>query len=733
MFCLSPARILWSAVLAAGLCAAAADTRAQIAADFSPYGSSAEASAAALTETNLSTKATLYAAEELRTYLCRLSGVPSSDASRFPIIDARNAAGRRARFRLARLDDPAQRAAVKDLVERAGALAAEQSFALIPSNGQLHLIGHDSTGLLYAVYHFLELQGVRWYAPGPEGEFVPRPHTLRTPESAVVQRPQFFTRGFWAWEPRGNRDFHVWMARNRFNFWTVADRDGLFLRMLGFQLNAGGHWFFERYLNPEDEYPYRVPGLAGGAGKSPDPYPQDPSEFRGDPNHDGKLTYFEAHPEWYGLVGGQRRTFKGAFGVNVCSSNPHVMAELGRRIVKELAEGEWRHAAILDFWALDVGKWCECDRCRALGTPTDRLLRMVHQVRTAVTEAELGKTLKRPIVVYFPIYAETLAAPARPLPQGFDYERTIGTLFPIHRCYRHALDDPDCRETNAQIWDTILGWQRGERFYRGGFVMGEYYNVSTTKSLPVLYTRRMAHDIPLYYARGVRHFHYMHVPTSLPGFKRWTNYLLGRLLWNPKADPQALADEYFRDFYGKAAGDLGELYGRLEEAMSAIHQWKSDRQRLTGRINGDLDPLFPLKHLPLSRPAPDSLDRGVPLERSVEELKACRAIMDRVLGSAQTPLLRARLLEDDRNLRYAESTVSLYYFTARAILARRAGDLENAKSWFAQTLPHAKALQGETAIVQSSSSHANAADGLQASLIEPGWKRLGAELGTLRE
>lgn len=252
-----------------------------------------------------------------------------------------------------------------------------------------------------------------------------------------------------------------------------------------------------------------------------------------------------------------------------------------------------------------------------------------------------------------------------------------------------------------------------------------------TEAIAVMALKFMAHDISLYYARGVRHFHYMHVSTSLPGFKRWTNYLLGRLLWNPQADPQALAEEYFRDFYGKAGGDLRELYGRLEEAMSSIHQWKSDRQRLTDRINRDLDPLFPLKHLQLSSMAPDSLDRGVPLERSVEELKACRQIMDRVLRSARTPLLRTRLLEDDRNLRYAESTVSLYYFTAHAILARRAGDLENAERWFAQTLPHAKALQGETAIVQSSASHANAADGLQASLIEPGWKRLGADLGLL--
>ena len=188
-------------------------------------------------------------------------------------------------------------------------------------------------------------------------------------------------------------------------------------------------------------------------------------------------------------------------------------------------------------------------------------------------------------------------------------------------------------------------------------------------------------------------------------------------------------NEYFRDFYGPAASAMSELYGHLEEGMSSIHQWKSDRQKLTDRINRDLDPLFPLKHLQLATSEPGPVDRGVPLEKSVSELQACRKIMDRVLGETRASVLRSRLLEDDRNLRYAEATVNLYYLTARAILAKRAGDLAEARRLFGQTLPHVEVLRAETAIVASSASHANAADGMAASLIETGWKRLGVELG----
>ncbi len=200
-------------------------------------------------------------------------------------------------------------------------------------------------------------------------------------------------------------------------------------------------------------------------------------------------------------------------------------------------------------------------------------------------------------------------------------------------------------------------------------------------------------------------------------------------MWDPQADVHAVMNEYFRDFYGPAASAMRELYGHLEEGMSSIHQWKSDRQKLTDRINRDLDPLFPLKHLQLATSEPGPADRGVPLEKSVAELQTCRKIMDRVLGEARPSVLRDRLLEDDRNLRYAEATLSLYSLTARAILAKRAGDLEGAKRLFVETLLHVKALRAETEIVAGSASHANAADGMTASLIETGWKRLGAELG----
>ena len=41
--------------------------------------------------------------------------------------------------------------------------------------------------------------------------------------------------------------------------------------------------------------------------------------------------------------------------------------------------------------------------------------------------------------------------------------------------------------------------------------VGEYYNVSSLKTLPNLYSRIMAADIPYFYRTGARHLNYMHI------------------------------------------------------------------------------------------------------------------------------------------------------------------------------------------------------------------------------
>lgn len=290
------------------------DSSYQIVVALGPYATAAEAANRAQTinwdgsepfRMTASTEA--FAALELRHYLCKLLKASDKDPKVFPIV-AMNRARSSKVIILADLSTRPEPQGVSRAMERenlAPRLKSGESFALVPDGDNLLVIGSDRVGVLYGVYTFLQMLGVRWYAPGGLGEVIRVTREIRLPAQAIIEEPKFVTRGFLAWENRGNRDFYLWMARNRLNLWTIADTDRASEKQLGLQLNAGLHWTFERYLNPD--------------------------------------TYMQAHPEWYGLVNGKRQGFKHEFGVNFCTSNPAAVHQFIQNMVADLATGDRRY------------------------------------------------------------------------------------------------------------------------------------------------------------------------------------------------------------------------------------------------------------------------------------------------------------------------------------------------------------------------------------------------------
>jgi hypothetical protein len=208
---------------------------------------------------------------------------------------------------------------------------------------------------------------------------------------------------------------------------------------------------------------------------------------------------------------------------------------------------------------------------------------------------------------------------------------------------------------------------------------------------------------------------------------------MAQLLWNPDANVDELFSEYLNDFYGAGAADARRFYDRLEFAMSSIQQWKHYGEEhqvecLTDQINRNADVLFPSEHLKLE-PYHPAKNAGVSLEESVHALAECRTIMDHLRAQDLPGEVKQRLAEDDRNLRYAENTVNLYYYLVQALMAKKHQNLEEARRFYRLTVPFAEGLRNETEIVKTASSHANAKDGLEASLVEQAYDKLGKELG----
>ena len=587
------------------------------------------------------------------------------------------------------------------------------------------ILGRDRVGALYGVYAYLEKLGVKFYGLGEKGTVLPSEPTKLPAGVDAAESPDYLTRGFWAFEKRGDPEFFAWMARNRLNFWTVAPGlDHVLLKKLGMRLTGGWHNIQFTCLNPAAEYPYRHAKFDPTSSKPADPYAVSP-DYRGDANHDGKLSYFEAHPEWYGLRDGKRSDhLTPEVGDNYCTSNADATRELTKHLVEECIAGEWREADIINFWMLDNGKWCTCDACQKQGIYTDRLMAVIDATLKALQQARREGRLKRRVQVVSLAYHETLPAPQKPLPADFDYDDCAMTFFPIERCFAHSFADPSCTEINADLLTKYEGWTKGPgRNYTGSIFIGEYYNVSSFKSLPLVFTHVMAADIPWYFQNGARHFHYMHTLTQNWGTWTVNQALMARLLWNTHANADQFLEDYFRLYYPTTAAVTRQFYAELETASANSKALKhyvgtpAGQFTLRARLSKDKLPLFSLEHLhyepyhPLLNDAPD-------LVEIADAVNHARIEIDRALLTCTDATERSRLQEDEHRFAYGEAIYQLYFHLIRTAMFHRQGQKADAARELAVVRELGAKLRTMVDVVQFAGLHASATDGYEASQAE---------------
>ncbi len=563
--------------------------------------------------------------------------------------------------------------------------------------------GRSRTGTLYGSYAFLEALGIRFYGLGDTGTVYPARPAALPRRMRIEDAPRFLTRGFWAFEARGHRDFFLWMARNRMNLWTAEEPDPAFSKKLGIRLTAGGHRVQADYLDP---------GAPGGGGR----------------------TRFAVHPEWYGAQGGRRRgDIVGEGGTNFCTSNRDACRELARNLVRDLAAGRLRHSDVVEVWPLDGGRWCDCDACRAQGSPTDRWLDVVAAVCAEVHAARAAGSLRRPVEVVAPAYLETLAPPTRPVSPDLDPGIASVTFFPYFRCYAHALADSSCTEINARLLQAYRGWAMApDRHYTGPLTIGEYYNVSWVRSLPVVYAHVMGADLPWYAAHGATGLMYMHAPTRRWGTWTSNHALLARLLWDPAAQVDSLAATFCRQYFAEAGEAMRRCYGRLESATMNITALAhcvgafGTSGATGGRLADPRFPLFPLQHLrgwrggrlvDRAEPEPNVVGPGV--EDMVELMRDARSQLQAGRAVTRDPIVLARLDDEDRRLAYGEAMFDLWVGLIRVAAADRAHVADSARAVWPAVESAVVRLRSIHDEVQVAGSHADAPDGLAASQVVP--------------
>jgi hypothetical protein len=585
--------------------------------------------------------------------------------------------------------------------------------------------GGGRVGTLYGAYDLLYRLGCRWFGPGEVHEEVSQVDQI--PDLDVTERPSFVTRGFLAWEDRGTTDFLHWMARNRLNEWCVEQRNHALMRKLGIRMVGGRHDAESLFLNPDSVYPYDHPHFTGDEQQPKDPYPMG-DQYQGDVNSDGKLSYFEAHPEWFAYAEGRRIPgIRGRTGTNFCTSNTHATTEYIKNFVRALIDGQYAEADVIRFWTLDGGKWCQCAECKALGIPTDRNLLLVYRLDQEIKKIRAEGKITRPITIRFLAYADVLDPPTRSLPVDFDYETCCATFYPIVRCYVHNFNNPFCSR-NVHYCRQLGNWATDpKRHYQGQICIGEYYNVSGYKSLPVCFMRTMASDIPYYYNAGARQFQYMHVTTDHWGNKALTNYQMARQLWDVDTDCEALWEDYFARRYGPAAETMRRFYESLEKMFSNVSELKYGLARRLDR--GDKN-LFPTTHLRYER-GPGAECDGPTLVEIVGHAATARELIDRASSMDLSERIKARLAEDKRMFTYGERTIHYFHECVQAFQLGRSGRRDEARHHYAKASRIAALLRQDTTSTTMSSEHANSPNAFVATYATGALEHLAKLLGPL--
>lgn len=200
------------------------------------------------------------------------------------------------------------------------------------------LLGASEQAVEHAVWDFLHRLGYRLFFLTDRWEVVPEKSDLRLSVDCT-EKPDFITRQ----APRGA----PWSNAALWSRWQTRNRVSS-----AFSLNTG----------------HAYDGIIRANAES-----------------------FRAHPEFYAMVGGQRRLagqVDGGGNIKFCISNPELRKLVVDHAVKSVQQDSTRDSLSMD--PSDGGHWCECRPCTELGSVIDRVVILANEVAAAINALGLG-------------------------------------------------------------------------------------------------------------------------------------------------------------------------------------------------------------------------------------------------------------------------------------------------------------------------------------------------------
>lgn len=462
-----------------------------------------------------------HASTELATYLQRISG------AEVPIVGESQFEGG------TRIDVGLTDRTRTDLPR--GCFGDEERVLIRTNPESVTVCGSSDRATLFAVYRFLELQGCRWLTPEPENEIVPRRSTLVVEDLHVDTKPAFRWRMFIGGRRDESEPWGVKVGLNGlYTPETAMDNGACYYYPVGFD---SVHTWYKIIPNERD---------------------------------------FEKHPEWYPLLNGKRVPTE-VHGKQLCVTAPGLVDEFAERVIQVFDEDPV--CRLMSISPNDGRGWCECEACAELdkelcgGRTTrqglgverpfrgDRVFWFANEVAERVATQHPDRKL---LVLAYINYAEPPDT-VRPHPNVVPF---LCHYAPAD--YARAINDP-MSEPNRQFNELLKKWVE----ITPNVLIYSYVSKSMWWQLPRPVLKNFTADIKYYHQLGIKRY-FCQSSLSDWALDGPLYYTIAKLLWDPAANPAAIAAEWIDGMFGPAAEDMAEFYEAVDASVRQTGQPYSD-------------------------------------------------------------------------------------------------------------------------------------------------------------
>ena len=431
------------------------------------------------------------------------------------------------------------------------------------------------TGTWYGVCDFLENQlGIRWFMPGPLGEYVPKRKTWSVPDLNYADHPEMEKRdmGYVSGGPNAKKEGEpdLFKRRNRCgkaNSWK-----------------ASHSWL------------HNLPGKK----------------------------YFKDHPDWFAYVGGRRYSLDSqGHGLQICTTNPAALDELAKNLIASTKQ--WKVPVMLSLSPNDGGHLCECDKCTALDdgfTPTGRKILTTRMVTYA---NEVAKRVNKVLPDQtFGLYAYSYYV------QGVSKVKVDPhvTIMEVDNDTGISYYNPAHRESHLK---NLLAWRKQLSklfFYSTPEGMGNL-------ELPCYHFENICMLFDNLYKANVTGIA-MNNGTSF-GSSGLNNYFYARFAWRAPKDPGKFYETTLKECYGEIAAPVMKGYfADVESRMAkfSLRQLSEDVdlgyvRRLPGVLKNTYRGLAEKWLEPIRKVAEQTKDKGqkARIMIALNNLEYCQATL----------------------------------------------------------------------------------------------------------